>query len=109
MGQGNADRGRETVPGMTTGGNERQAIYYSGRVQGVGFRYSARAAASGYDVTGYVQNLDDGRVRLIAEGKPEEIERFLADVAERMSGYIRNVEAHKSSATGEFSGFSIQH
>jgi acylphosphatase len=101
--------GRKTVPGMTTGGNERQIIHYSGRVQGVGFRYTVRAAANGYNVTGYVQNLDDGRVRLVAEGKPEEIARFQTEVAERMSGYIRNVEEHKSSATGEFSGFSIQH
>jgi acylphosphatase len=94
---------------MTTEGNQRQTVHYSGRVQGVGFRYATRAAASGHHVTGYVQNLEDGRVRLVAEGKPEEIERFLAEVAERMNGYIRNVEAHKSSATGEFSGFSIQH
>lgn len=95
---------------MTTeGGKQRRSVHYSGRVQGVGFRYAVRTAATGYDVTGYVQNLDDGRVRVIVEGGNDEIERFLAEIADRMSGYIRNADVHQSSATGEFSGFSIEH
>ncbi|HEY2826891.1 MAG TPA: acylphosphatase [Pirellulales bacterium] len=95
---------------MTTdAANERRTVHYSGRVQGVGFRYAARATAGGYEVTGSVQNLDDGRVRMVVEGQKDEIERFLAAVAERMSGYIRNVEMHRSSANGEFTGFSIEH
>ncbi|HEY2759855.1 MAG TPA: acylphosphatase [Pirellulales bacterium] len=93
----------------TEEGKQRQTVHYSGRVQGVGFRYTVRAAAGGYNVAGYVQNLDDGRVRVIVEGGNDEIERFLAEIAERMSGYIRDVDVHQSSATGEFSGFSIEH
>jgi acylphosphatase len=91
------------------GAKQRRTIHYSGRVQGVGFRYAARAAAGGYDVTGYVQNLDDGRVRLVVEGELDAVEHFLADVADRMSGYIRHVETHQSAANGEYSCFSIEH
>ncbi|HTQ39130.1 MAG TPA: acylphosphatase [Pirellulales bacterium] len=87
----------------------RSTVHYSGRVQGVGFRYTARAIAGGHNVTGYVQNLDDGRVRVIVEGERDEIDRFLAEVADRMSGYIRDMQVHKSSATGEFDGFGIEH
>ncbi|HWQ92492.1 MAG TPA: acylphosphatase, partial [Clostridia bacterium] len=47
-------------------------IYYSGSVQGVGFRYTVKSAATGYEVTGVVRNLPDGRVEMLAEGtKPE--------------------------------------
>ncbi|HZZ27636.1 MAG TPA: acylphosphatase [Pirellulales bacterium] len=88
---------------------ERRTVHYFGRVQGVGFRYTTRTVSAGHNVTGYVQNLDDGRVRVIVEGEGDEIERFLAEVAERMSGYIRHAEVHKSPATGEFDGFSIEH
>jgi acylphosphatase len=93
----------------TAGANERRTVFYSGRVQGVGFRYTARVAAGGYDVTGFVQNLDDGRVRLVVEGSKQEIERLLADIAERMRGYIRNTEMTTSPATGEFISFGIEH
>jgi acylphosphatase len=109
-------QGRQTVVGkrrttvMTTEApTQRRTVHYSGRVQGVGFRYTARAAAAGYDVTGYVQNLSDGRVRVVVEGESDEVERFLADVADRMSGYIRHVDMHKSSATGEFPDFTVEH
>ena len=47
--------------------NEQREIYYSGRVQGIGFRYTARSIAAGRRVTGFVRNLPDGRVHLIVE------------------------------------------
>jgi acylphosphatase len=94
---------------MSSEGKQRRTIHYSGRVQGVGFRYAVRTAAAGYHVTGFVQNLDDGRVRLVVEGEVSEIERFLGDVADRMAGYIRHVEMLQSSVTGEFNRFSIEH
>lgn len=67
-------------------------VWYSGRVQGVGFRAEVLAVARGYEVTGYVQNLPDGRVLLHAEGAEAEIEAFLAGVAERLEGHIRGTE-----------------
>jgi acylphosphatase len=86
---------------------ERRTVYYSGQVQGVGFRYTASNLAAGYDVAGYVRNLPDGRVELVAEGSAEEINRFLDDIAHTMRRYIRQSEAHCSPSTGEFRDFGI--
>lgn len=66
-----------------------QRIWYSGHVQGVGFRYSTRRVAEGYDVTGSVQNLDDGRVLIEVEGIKDEIKAFREDLEYRMRSYIR--------------------
>ena len=93
---------------MSAAGHQRRTVYYTGRVQGVGFRYSARRAAQGYAVTGSVQNLPDGRVMLVAEGTSEELDRFLAQVSEEMQGYIRKVDVSTSAATGEFDDFGIE-
>jgi len=88
---------------------QRRHVFYEGRVQGVGFRYTACRIAGGYEVTGFVRNLPDGRVELIAEGDSGELDRFLADVAERMAGGIRSTAIDRQPATGEFSDFDIRH
>jgi acylphosphatase len=87
---------------------ERREVHYSGRVQGVGFRFTAREVASHYAVTGYVQNLSDGRVRLVCEGEPAELDKFLRDLQFRMEGKIDNVTFDHQLASGEFSGFTIR-
>jgi len=84
------------------------AVFYSGRVQGVGFRYAALQAAREFEVAGWVQNLGDGRVQLEVEGSPAEVTAFLALVEERMHGYIRKVERAEHTRTPQFSGFSIR-
>jgi acylphosphatase len=56
-------------------------VFYEGRVQGVGFRYTCKQIARGYDVSGTVRNLPDGRVELICAGDPEEVEAFLEGIA----------------------------
>jgi acylphosphatase len=64
-------------------------VFYEGRVQGVGFRYTARRVAAGFDVAGYVRNLPDGRVELLASGEDEEVDEFLAAVREsELAGHI---------------------
>ncbi len=68
-------------------------VYYSGRVQGVGFRYTAQHVAQEYDVAGFVRNLPDGRVEVKVEGSPEQVEGFLSALAQRMSGYIEETQA----------------
>ena len=88
---------------------EQREVHYSGRVQGVGFRYTAREIAERFNVAGYVENLPDGRVHLVAEGEPAEIERFLAAVAQRLARYIGNVDERKRPPSGEFDGFTISH
>ena len=63
---------------------------YSGRVQGVGFRYTAREVACGYEVTGFVRNLPDGRVEMAAEGEEEEVKAFLDAIkASQLGSHIR--------------------
>jgi len=83
-------------------------VYYSGSVQGVGFRYTAQGLASGFAVAGYVRNLPDGRVELVAEGAADQVDGFLAALARRMAGYIE--EAVLSEQTpGGLTGFRIRH
>jgi acylphosphatase len=85
-----------------------EKAYFTGRVQGVGFRYAALQVAREFEVAGFVSNLADGRVVLEAEGTPQEVEAFIAAVQERMDGYVRKVDRHPSVRTPQFSGFSIK-
>lgn len=62
--------------------NDYRRIIYHGRVQGVGFRYSVKRTAGGYDVIGTVRNLPDGTVELRAGGTHDELDGFLAAIAE---------------------------
>ena len=70
----------------------RHRVYYSGRVQGVGFRYTSQRMADEHAVAGYVRNLPDGRVELVAEGDPKAVEGLLAAIRRQMHGYIRDIE-----------------
>jgi acylphosphatase len=92
--------------------NERMVVskraVYSGRVQGVGFRYATQELADGFAVDGYVRNLPDGQVEVVAQGPPEEVEAFLAAIARRMSGYIGEASVHDVPAEN-FKGFRIRH
>ena len=83
-------------------------VFFLGHVQGVGFRYAALEAARGYEVTGFVQNLPDGRVLLEAEGEAKEVADFVAAVEEKMHHFIRKTEKSASVRTPQFEGFTIQ-
>lgn len=87
----------------------RRTVHFSGRVQGVGFRFTAHSLARKFPVCGYVKNLPDGRVEAVVEGDREVIERYLADVQKEMSGHIREMIAHESAATGQFAGFEVRY
>lgn len=91
------------------GASVRREVFYSGRVQGVGFRYNARRIAQGFVVTGFVRNLPDRRVHLVAEGSPDELSRFLAVISESMTDNIRDQVVHESPATGQFTTFDVTH
>ncbi len=86
----------------------RRTSYFAGRVQGVGFRYTAKSIARGFKVVGYVRSLPDRRVELAAEGEIDEIERFLQQIHEKMSGFIKTHLHDDSPATGEFSAFEVR-
>jgi acylphosphatase len=86
----------------------RMQVYYSGRVQGVGFRYQVRTVASGYEVTGAVRNLPDGRVELVAEGAEPELLEFRKAIRECGLGpMIRDEQEIWSEPGGQFRGFEI--
>lgn len=93
---------------MSNSHSQRREVLYSGRVQGVGFRYTVNRLARNYEVTGFVKNLPDGRVHLVVEGLTEEADRFLEDVARTMSGYIRDTAVDEAAATGQFGEFTIR-
>ena len=87
---------------------ERLHIFYSGRVQGVGFRYTTKVTACGFEVTGTVRNLLDGRVEMIAEGERTELEEFRRALQDSEVGrFVRQEEAVWSAAKNEFRGFEI--
>jgi len=89
---------------------ERVTVLYFGRVQGIGFRVTARHLACGYDVTGTVRNLPDGRVELIAEGERAEVTAFLTGIAEsELSGFIAKQHETWQPAQGNLRGFAIVH
>jgi acylphosphatase len=87
---------------------QRRTVRYSGQVQGVGFRYTAARVAVGCEVAGYVRNVPDGSVELVAEGEPAELDAFLEDIRRRMAPYIENERQTVSPATGEFGEFTIR-
>ncbi len=83
-------------------------VIYTGNVQGVGFRYTTQHLASGFAVTGYVRNLPSGDVELVAEGDAEEVDSFLAKVAQLMGGYIGEARLTEEKPSG-FREFRIRH
>jgi acylphosphatase len=86
----------------------RLQVWYSGNVQGVGFRFQTKLLTTGYDVTGFVRNLPDGRVELVIEGEESELRAF--QQAMRDSGlrpFIRDEQAFWTEAQNSFCGFEI--
>lgn len=82
-------------------------VFFEGRVQGVGFRYRTLQIARGFEVSGTVRNLPDGRVELEAEGLEGEVRAFVAEVAERLDVFIRHTQSEESVRQASFSGFRI--
>jgi acylphosphatase len=89
-------------------GRCRLTVIYTGRVQGVGFRYAAKTVAAGFEITGTVRNLPTGVVELIAEGQREELEAFRAAIRDAgLAGFIDNERLQWDSAGHRFRGFEI--
>ncbi len=84
--------------------------YYSGRVQGVGFRWSVKQIASGFEVSGWVRNLDDGRVELEVTGEEAEVTAFLDAIGcSHLATHIRQVEKIEAEVpTNRVKGFEIR-
>jgi len=80
----------------------RYTVHFAGRVQGVGFRYTVCELAAGYLVAGTVQNLRDGRVRLVLEGDKSELDGLVTAVQQRMARNIKQTHMDSTATTGEF-------
>ena len=89
---------------------ERRRVYYSGRVQGVGFRFTAQHLAQSFDVSGFVRNLDDGRVELVAEGESTEVQLLLDSIHHAIGDKIHAART-ESLPVGEpeLQGFEIRY
>lgn len=85
----------------------RKRVLFSGRVQGVGFRYTTSGLARRFNVTGYVKNLSDGRVELVAEGALVEVDRFIQAVVQEMRPNIAEMVTTDLPATGAYRRFDI--
>lgn len=97
------------VPEKPSGANRcRMEIFYSGHVQGVGFRYTVKSTATGFEIAGTVRNLTDGRVHLAAEGTRAELEAFRAAIPEAgLKPFIRDEAVTWTEAQNNFKGFEI--
>jgi len=87
----------------------RKHVIYRGQVQGVGFRATTHAIASGFDVVGYVRNVPNGSVELLAEGAPGELQAFLEAISERMGGHIDAAEVTDVPAAEALRDFRIRY
>jgi acylphosphatase len=86
----------------------RLQVFYSGQVQGVGFRYTVKSVAPGFEITGTIRNLVDGRVELVAEGTRSELRAFQQAIRDSGLGpLIADEQTNWSDARNEFRGFSI--
>jgi acylphosphatase len=86
-----------------------QRLIYTGRVQGVGFRYTVKHLSMGYDLTGYVRNMPDGTVELLAQGEEEEIEALKKEVQNsHLQSFIRKMDVENVSVKEELKGFEIR-
>ena len=89
--------------------HQRREVYFSGHVQGVGFRFTAQRVAGRHDVTGFVRNMPDGRVQLVVEGQRAEIARFVDDLTRTMQDHIHKTTIQEEKPTGRFQSFSIRY
>jgi len=83
-------------------------VRYRGQVQGVGFRYTTQSLAARFPVAGFVRNLPDGDVELVAEGEPGPVDEFLAAVARRMGEYVTGTTVRDEAPAGH-AGFHVRH
>ena len=83
-------------------------IIYSGRVQGVGFRYTTRNISGRYDVSGYVKNLPDGTVEVVVTGPAGDVADFMSEIAEAMQGYIAECCSEPYVSAETFRGFRVR-
>ena len=101
-----SERGRHEG---TKEGGTRYEIMFSGRVQGVGFRWTACRVARRFDIRGWVRNEPDGSVRCVAEGEANVLDEFVVAVQEAMEGNITGTRITEGAADGDLDGFGVRY
>ncbi len=84
-------------------------IYFSGKVQGVGFRYTTQRYALKLGLNGWVKNLVDGRVEIMVDGDKGKIERLIENLKKHFGRYIQDCSISYSEDIGGFTNFQITH
>jgi len=82
-------------------------IIFVGRVQGVGFRFTAYHIASRHQLTGFVRNVPDGSVEMLAQGQPQDIDDCVEDIKNDFAGYIRETRIDEVSPNPRYTDFKI--
>ncbi len=82
--------------------------YYSGQVQGVGFRFTAQDLAKDLGICGWARNLREGRVEVVAEAEERALKDFLERIRQKFFGYIQDIDAEWLEATSKFKDFQIK-
>ncbi len=82
-------------------------IIFIGRVQGVGFRFTARRAASRRQLTGFVRNVPDGTVEMLAQGRPEDVDDCIQDIKEYFAGYLNETRIEEIPPDPRYIDFKI--
>ncbi len=82
-------------------------IIFRGRVQGVGFRFTAHRIADRHQLTGFVRNVPDGTVEMFAQGHSEDIDDCIRDIKESFAEYIRETEIEETAADPRYTEFKI--
>lgn len=82
-------------------------IIFKGRVQGVGFRFTAHRIARGCQLTGYVRNLADGTVEMFAQGYTEDLDSCIEDIKEYFGDYIRETKINEIPIDTRYKDFKI--
>ena len=90
--------------------SRRVTATFHGRVQGVGFRFTTVEIARNYEITGYVQNLMDGSVKLVAEGMDYDLNKLLRDIRDaHIYRYVVNEDISWQDATNEYDSFTVRY
>ncbi len=87
---------------------EQARVYYSGRVQGVGFRFTVLSLARKFNIKGWVKNISDGGVEITAVESRENLEKFLKEIYESFSSYIVDVDTQWSKPDKDFADFQVK-
>ena len=88
--------------------HKRLHVFYSGSVQGVGFRFTAHSIAARLGLVGWVKNLRDGSVEAVCEGEEKGLKAFIDNIEKGfLDNYIRDKKVTWEEPTREFDSFNI--